>query len=276
MKRQGLEDEDLSDKMRLDKLLALLGEGTRSEIKAMVRAGRVTVDGRAAKDAGMQVCGETDDIRLDGRALYYKAVRHVMLNKPSGVLTAARDKKQKTVMDLLPPMYAAMGAMPAGRLDKDTEGLLVITSDGQLAHRIISPKHEVGKIYYARLDGELTDEDVAALEAGIHIRDADGEFDARPAQIDRDGSDAAYIRVTEGKYHQVKRMFAARGKQVVYLKRMAIGGLALDPDLQPGEWRELTEEEVRLLEQPGEEELFQTEQLVCETGILYAAVKETE
>ena len=236
MKRQGLEDEDLSDKMRLDKLLALLGEGTRSEIKAMVRAGRVTVDGRAAKDAGMQVCGETDDIRLDGRALYYKAVRHVMLNKPSGVLTAARDKKQKTVMDLLPPMYAAMGAMPAGRLDKDTEGLLVITSDGQLAHRIISPKHEVGKVYYARLDGELTDEDVAALEAGIHIRDADGEFDARPAQIDRDGGDAAYIRVTEGKYHQVKRMFAARGKQVVYLKRMAIGGLALDPDLQPGEW----------------------------------------
>lgn len=178
MKRQGLEDEDLSDKMRLDKLLALLGEGTRSEIKAMVRAGRVTVDGRAAKDAGMQVCGEMDDIRLDGRALYYKAVRHVMLNKPSGVLTAARDKKQKTVMDLLPPMYAAMGAMPAGRLDKDTEGLLVITSDGQLAHRIISPKHEVGKVYYARLDGELTDEDVAALEAGIHIRDADGEFDA--------------------------------------------------------------------------------------------------
>ena len=165
---------------------------------------------------------------------------------------------------------------PAGRLDKDTEGLLVITSDGQLAHRIISPKHEVGKVYYARLDGELTDEDVAALEAGIHIRDADGEFDARPAQIDRDGGDAAYIRVTEGKYHQVKRMFAARGKQVVYLKRMAIGGLALDPDLQPGEWRELTEEEVRLLEQPGEEKLFQTEQLVCETGILYAAVKETE
>lgn len=276
MKRQGLEDEDLSDKMRLDKLLALLGEGTRSEIKAMVRAGRVTVDGRAAKDAGMQVCGETDDIRLDGRALYYKAVRHVMLNKPSGVLTAARDKKQKTVMDLLPPMYAAMGAMPAGRLDKDTEGLLVITSDGQLAHRIISPKHEVGKVYYARLDGELTDEDVAALEAGIHIRDADGEFDARPARIERDGDDAAYIRVTEGKYHQVKRMFAARGKQVVYLNRMAIGGLVLDPDLQPGEWRELTEEEVRLLEQPGEEKLFQTEQLVCETGILYAAVKETE
>ena len=151
-------------------------------------------------------------------------------------------------MDLLPPMYAAMGAMPAGRLDKDTEGLLVITSDGQLAHRIISPRHEVGKVYYARLDGELTDEDVAALEAGIHIRDADGEFDARPAKLRRDGGDAAYIRVTEGKYHQVKRMFAARGKHVVYLKRMAIGSLALDPELKPGEWRELTDDEVALLE----------------------------
>ena len=206
-------DGILGEKMRLDKLLALLGEGTRSEIKAMVRAGRVTVDGAGARDAGMQVDGAQSDVRLDGRRLCYKAVRHVMLNKPSGVLTAARDKKQKTVMDLLPPMYAAMGAMPAGRLDKDTEGLLVITSDGQLAHRIISPRHEVGKVYYARLD---------------------------------------------------------------YLKRMAIGGLALDPDLQPGEWRELTEEEVKLLEQPGEDKLFQTEQVVCETGILYAAGKETE
>lgn len=265
----------MSGKMRLDKLLALLGEGTRSEIKAMVRAGRVTVDGAVAKDAGMQVCGEQSDVRLDGRAMHYRAVRHVMLNKPAGVLTAARDKKQKTVMDLLPPMYAAMGAMPAGRLDKDTEGLLIITSDGQLAHRIISPKHEVGKVYYARLDGELTDADVAALETGVHIRDADGEFDARPAELWKDGGNAAFIRVTEGKYHQVKRMFAARGKQVVYLKRIVIGALTLDPGLKPGEWRELTEKEVKLLEQPGEE-LFQTEQFVCETGILYAVVKETE
>lgn len=189
-------DGILGEKMRLDKLLALLGEGTRSEIKAMVRAGRVTVDGAGARDAGMQVDGAQSDVRLD----------------------------------------------------KDTEGLLVITSDGQLAHRIISPRHEVGKVYYARLDGELTDEDVAALEAGIHIRDADGEFDARPAKLRRDGGDAAYIRVTEGKYHQVKRMFAARGKHVVYLKRMAIGSLALDPELKPGEWRELTDDEGALLE----------------------------
>ena len=224
----------------------------------------------------MKVAPQTAVILLDGEPLGYEKFTYVMLHKPAGVLTATEDRRQETVLDLLPPELRRRALSPVGRLDKDTEGLLLLTNDGQLAHRIISPKHEVGKVYYARLDGELTDEDVAALEAGIHIRDADGEFDARPAQIDRDGGDAAYIRVTEGKYHQVKRMFAARGKQVVYLKRMAIGGLALDPDLQPGEWRELTEEEVRLLEQPGEEELFQTEQLVCETGILYAAVKETE
>ena len=240
--------------MRLDKLLTLLGEGTRSEIKAAVRAGRVTVNGASVRDAGMQVEGETDDIRLDGRRLSYKPVRHVMLHKPAGVLTAARDRKQKTVMDLLPPMYAAMGAMPAGRLDKDTEGLLVITSDGQLAHRIISPKHEVGKVYYARLDGELTDEDIRVLEAGVHISDADGEFDARPAKIWKAEGNAAFIRVTEGKYHQVKRMFAARGKPVIYLKRMAIGSLMLDPALAPGEWRELTDDEVVQLEQPDDGE----------------------
>ena len=142
--------------MRLDKLLATLGEGTRSEVRDHVRAGRVTVDGKIAKDAGMQVDAENSVVAIAGRVLSYKAVRHVMLHKPQGVLTAARDKKQKTVMDLLPPLYAAMGCMPAGRLDKDTEGLLVITSDGQLAHRIISPKHDVGKVYLARVNGPLS------------------------------------------------------------------------------------------------------------------------
>ena len=123
--------------MRLDRLLTLLGEGTRAQVKDMVRAGRVTVEGAPVRDSGMQVDAEHAQVRLDGRLLAYKAVRHVMLNKPQGTLTAARDKRQKTVMDLLPPLYAAMGCMPAGRLDKDTEGLLIITSDGQLAHRII-------------------------------------------------------------------------------------------------------------------------------------------
>lgn len=238
--------------MRLDKLLSTLGEGTRSEVRDLVRAGRVTVDGVIAKDAGMQVDAENSAVAVAGRMLSYKAVRHVMLHKPQGVLTAARDKKQKTVMDLLPPMYAAMGAMPAGRLDKDTEGLLIITSDGQLAHRIISPRKDVGKTYFARVDGPLGDSDVEAFAAGLHISDGDGEFDARPAKLDIVSSSPemseARVRVTEGKYHQVKRMFASRGVQVTYLKRLSIGALELDERLKPGQWREMTQEEVALLE----------------------------
>lgn len=162
-------------------------------------------------------------------------------------------------MDLLPPLYAAMGAMPAGRLDKDTEGLLVITSDGQLAHRIISPRHEVGKVYLARVDGPLTEADAAAFAAGLHIRDADGEFDARPARLEILSSAAqaseARVCVTEGRYHQVKRMFAARGRTVLYLKRLQIGALSLDPALEPGQWRELSQEEAALLEQEPPEKL---------------------
>ena len=237
-------------KMRLDKLLSTLGEGTRSEVRDLVRAGRVTVDGKTVKDAGMQVDAEGSEIAVAGRVISYKAVRHVMLHKPMGVLTAARDKKQKTVMDLLPPMYAAMGAMPAGRLDKDTEGLLIITSDGQLAHRIISPKKDVSKIYYARLDAPLSMADAEAFAAGLHIKDSDGEFDAKPARLEILSETGCEVRihVSEGKYHQVKRMTAARGANVIYLRRERIGALDLDGSLKPGEWRELTEEEVALLE----------------------------
>ena len=233
--------------MRLDKLLAMLGEGTRTQVRDMVRAGRVTVDGAVVRDAGLQVDAEASCVAIGGRVLSYKRVRHVMMNKPQGTLTAARDKKQPTVMDLLPPMYAAMDCMPAGRLDKDTEGLLVITSDGQLAHRIISPKHDVGKVYFARVDGPLAQKDVEAFAAGLHISDSDGEFDARPARLEIVSSSAseseARVRVTEGKYHQVKRMFAALGLTVTKLARYRIGSLTLDDALSSGEWRPLTEEE---------------------------------
>ncbi len=238
--------------MRLDRLLVMLGEGTRTQVKDMVRAGRVTVCGVPARDSGMQVDAGSMEVRLDGRRLEYKAVRHVMLNKPQGTLTAARDKKQKTVMDLLPPLYAAMGCMPAGRLDKDTEGLLIITSDGQLAHRIISPKKDVSKVYFARVSGVLGEDDIAAFAAGLHIADSDGAFDAKPAGLEIVSTDGACsevrVRVSEGKYHQVKRMLASRGAPVVYLRRERIGALSLDPALAPGQWRELTEEEVALLD----------------------------
>lgn len=259
----------VKDVMRLDKLLALLGEGTRAQVRDVIRAGRVTVDGAVVRDAGAQVDAGRSGVCVDGHALSYKAVRHVMMNKPQGVLTAARDPRQRTVMDLLPPMYAAMGCMPAGRLDKDTEGLLVITSDGQLAHRIISPRHDVGKVYFARVDGPLTEADAEAFAAGLHISDGDGEFDARPAVLwlnSDDGSEASVL-VREGKYHQVKRMFAARGRRVLYLKREAIGALALDESLAPGQWREMTDGEVALLEQ---EPAFVKECAVCETGTIRA------
>lgn len=243
----------VKNNMRLDKLLSMLGEGTRAQVKDMIRAGRVTVDGAVARDSGMQIDPEASAVCMGGRRLSYKAVRHVMLNKPQNTLTAARDKKQRTVMDLLPPMYAAMGCMPAGRLDKDTEGLLIITSDGQLAHRIISPRKDVTKVYFARVDGVLGQADIAAFAAGLHIHDSDGEFDAKPAglEIVASGEDESEVRVrvSEGKYHQVKRMLASRGAPVTYLKRERIGALSLDPALAPGEWRELTDEEVILIEQ---------------------------
>lgn len=248
----------MAQRMRLDKLLAMLGEGTRTQVRDLVRAGRVRVDGAVARDAGMQVYAEESQVFVDSRALHYKPVRHVMMNKPQGVLTAARDKRQKTVMDLLPPLYPAMGCMPAGRLDKDTEGLLVITSDGQLAHRIISPRHDVGKVYLARVDGPLAEEDVRAFAKGLSISDADGEFEARPARLEilnvSPQESEARVRVTEGKYHQVKRMFASRGRQVVYLKRLQIGALSLDPTLLPGQWREMTDEEIALLERDAPQE----------------------
>ena len=248
--------ETMSDIMRLDKLLSMMGEGTRAAVREIIRAGRVTVDGVPARDAGMQVDASLRRVCVGGRALEYKRVRHVMMNKPQNTLTAARDKKQRTVMDLLPPLYTAMGCMPAGRLDKDTEGLLIITSDGQLAHRIISPKKDVTKVYFARVDGTLDESDIAAFAAGLHIKDGDGEFDAKPAGLEILGTDGVCsevrVRVSEGKYHQVKRMLASRGAPVAYLRREQIGALRLDPALAPGQWRELTDEEAALLEKEEE------------------------
>lgn len=242
--------------MRLDKLLCDMGEGTRTQARDIIRRGLVTVNGTAQRDAGAQIDPINMEVCVAGRRLDYKPVRHVMLNKPQGVLTAARDKKQKTVMDLLPPLYAAMGCMPAGRLDKDTEGLLILTSDGQLAHRIISPRHDVTKRYFARVDAPLSQADAEAFAAGLHIRDADGEMDAKPAGLEilsctQTGAEVI-VRVTEGKYHQVKRMLASRGANVIYLKRLSIGALSLDASLAPGQWRELNEDEVALLERDEE------------------------
>ena len=239
-------------RMRLDRLLSNMGFGTRSRVRELLRAGRVTVDGVAAKDAGISVDPAAQAVCVGGERVEWKENRTVMLFKPRGVLTAARDPKQTTVLDLLPPMYRALSCMPAGRLDKDTDGLLILTTDGQLAHRLISPAKEVKKVYEATVDGPLSDADVRAFADGLEIDDADGVFTAKPAGLSvlssADEESRARVTVTEGKYHQVRRMFAARGRTVLTLRRLSVGGLVLDPALSPGQWREMSDEEIALLE----------------------------
>ena len=239
-------------RMRLDRLLSNMGFGTRSGVRELLRAGRVTVDGGAAGDGSMLVDPGVQAVRVGGERVEWKENRTVMLFKPRGVLTAARDPRQPTVLDLLPPMYRALSCMPAGRLDKDTDGLLILTTDGQLAHRLISPAKEVEKIYEATVDGPLSEADARAFAAGLMINDADGAFAAKPAAlsilVSGEKESRARVTVTEGKYHQVRRMFAARGRTVLTLRRLSIGRLALDPALSPGQWRELTDEESALLE----------------------------
>ena len=224
--------------MRLDKLLSRLGEASRSECKALLKAGRVTVNGEACRDGAISV-PEGARVTLDGRLLDTRLTRHVMLYKPAGVLTAREDRNQQTVMDLLPPVYAALECMPVGRLDKDTTGLLLLTTDGELGHRLISPARHVDKVYLARVDGTLDSADAEAFAAGVALKD----FTALPAKLEIQSPDTARVTVQEGKYHQVKRMFGAVGKPVKELHRLTFGPLALDEQLRPGEYRELTEEE---------------------------------
>lgn len=239
----------MSDIMRLDRLLVFLGEGSRTQCAQLIRAGRVTVDGAVVRDAGARIDAAKSALLLSGRPLSYKRCRHVMLNKPAGVLTAARDKHAKTVLDLLPALYRACGCMPVGRLDKDTTGLLLLTSDGQLAHRIITPRRAIDKVYIADVDGSLCEEDMAAFAAGLELSD----FTALPAKLDilesRDDFARARVTVQEGKFHQIKRMFGARGRTVVRLERLRVGPIVLDPALAPGEMRELTPEEEAALYQ---------------------------
>ena len=228
--------------MRLDKLLANLGVATRSECRALVQKGRVTVAGGAVRSPDAEV-RKDDTVTVDGQMLDTRLSRHLMLHKPAGVLTAAEDNRQQTVMDLLPKTYAALGCMPVGRLDKDTTGLLLLTTDGELAHRLISPKRHVDKVYEARVEGELTERDAEAFRRGIPLKD----FTALPAELEILEKNLARVTVQEGKYHQVKRMFSALGKPVIALSRLSFGPLELDAALAPGEYRELSEEETAAL-----------------------------
>ncbi len=237
--------------IRLDKMLSSIGLGSRSDVRTKIRSGCVTVNGCICKDASKQIDEKTDQVLFCGKTVHYQEVHTVLLNKPSGVLTAARDPKQPTVMDLLPKLYRSAGCMPAGRLDKDTTGLLIITNDGQLAHQIISPRHEVSKCYEAEVSGKLDDSDILAFQHGLHIQDADGTFDAKPARLmiltSGDETSVGRVVVSEGKYHQVKRMFASRGKEVFRLRRLSIGSLRIPEDLAEGEFLEINPEQTDLL-----------------------------
>lgn len=225
---------------RLDKIISATGKKSRREVREMVRQGRVLVDGKPAPAADMKVDPQTAVILLDGEPLGYEKFTYVMLHKPAGVLTATEDRRQETVLDLLPPELRRRALSPVGRLDKDTEGLLLLTNDGQLAHRLLSPKSHVDKVYYARVDGALEPGDIAAFAAGMTLGDG---LECLPAGLEILSPTEALVTLREGKFHQVKRMLAARGKPVLYLKRLSMGRLRLDPTLAPGAWRMLTEEE---------------------------------
>lgn len=231
--------------MRLDKYLAEMGVGTRQEVKKQIRQGKAAVNGTVVKAADTKIDETSDEVTICGRNISYVSYEYYMLNKPAGVVSATEDRRDTTVIDLIKEKKRK-DLFPVGRLDKDTEGLLLITNDGDLAHRLLTPKKHVDKVYYAKIDGMVTEEDVKRFAEGINIG-AEEEEMTRPAKLDIMKSvEESEIRLTihEGKFHQVKRMFLAVGKEVTYLKRERMGTLCLDENLKPGEYRLLTEEEI--------------------------------
>lgn len=225
-------------RMRLDKFLSAQGL-SRKQARAAIASGQVLVNGEVQGDPGFILDPISAQVLFQGRALGYRRHMHLMLHKPAGLLTATTDARQKTVMDLLPEELKRRALGPVGRLDKDVTGLLLLTDDGQLAHRLISPKWTVEKVYLARVEGALDTTDIQAFQAGIALSD----FTARPARLEILEPDLGRLTITEGKFHQVKRMFAARGKPVLRLHRESVGGVSLDPALECGKFRPLTAEE---------------------------------
>lgn len=229
---------------RLDKIIANRGIASRREVKELVRQGRVLVDGVPASAPDVKVSAETVAITVDGVPVSSERYTYLLLHKPAGVLTATEDSRQRTVLDLLPPELRKRGLSPVGRLDKDTEGLLLLTDDGELAHRLLSPKYHVDKRYFARVDGPLDQADVDAFAAGMTLGDG---LMCLPAGLEPLAEGTCIVTLREGKFHQVKRMLAARGAPVLYLKRLSMGPLTLDAELPIGGWRELTAEETASL-----------------------------
>ena len=239
----------MAKKLRVDKVLSNLGYGSRAELKVHCKKGLVKINDKIISNPGTQVDTDIDKIEFNNEIVKYREFVYIMMNKPDGYLSATFDKRDPIVLDLIDPSYLTFEPFPVGRLDKDTEGLLVLTNDGQLAHRVLSPKKHVPKTYYAKIEGVVTEEDIKAFEKGVILDDG---YETMPSQLKILKSDELSeieLTIHEGKFHQVKRMFESVGKKVVYLKRLSMGKLILDEKLNLGEYRELTDEEVKLIEE---------------------------
>lgn len=233
-------------KLRLDKYLAEMNLGTRSEVKKLITKGQIQVNGTIVKKPELKLDPTSDRVQYQGREITYVIYEYYMLNKPSGVISATEDKRDTTVIDLIESRQRK-DLFPVGRLDKDTEGLLLITNDGALAHRLLSPKKHVDKTYYAKISGEVTKEDIETFEKGVCIGEEKLTLPAKLVILKSGAESEIELTIQEGRFHQVKRMFQAVGKEVVYLKRLSMGSLSLDPSLKPGEYRKLTKEEMEQL-----------------------------
>lgn len=233
-------------KERVDKVLSNMGFGSRREIKEKMKKKLVTVNGEMITDPGFKVDPDEDKIIIEGEEVFYRKYIYLMMNKPQGVVSATFDNHDQTVIDLLPFDYKAFDPAPVGRLDKDTVGFLLITNDGELNHKLLSPRSHVDKVYYAYLEKEASEEDISAFEKGVVLSDG---YKCMPAglKIGDDDKKEVYVTLREGKFHQVKRMFHARDNEVTYLQRIAFGPLSLDEELEEGDFRELTEDELEAL-----------------------------
>ena len=232
--------------IRLDKFLADMSVGTRSEVKKFIRQGSVEVDGVTVRTPEVKIDEKLQTVTCKGHIVSYEMYEYYMLNKPAGIISATIDSKERTVIDLI-DSKKRKDLFPVGRLDKDTEGLLLITNDGELAHKLLSPKKHVDKVYYAKVEGIVNAEDIKAFEQGVEIGEDEVTMPAKLEIILSDVVSEIYLTIQEGKFHQVKRMFEAVGKKVIYLKRLSMGTLRLDGKLAPGEYRQLTKEELNRL-----------------------------
>ena len=233
-------------RIRLDKYLVDMGCGTRSQVKREIAGGSVMVNGAPARRPEDKIDTEKDSVVFRGSPVGYVEYEYFMLNKPAGVVSATEDRKERTVLDLIDARQRK-DLFPVGRLDKDTEGLLLITNDGEMAHRLLSPKKHVDKAYYARVAGRITEEHVRLFAEGVDIGDEKPTLPAELTVLSSGEISEIELVIREGRFHQVKRMFQAAGGEVTYLKRLRMGSLVLDGELEPGEYRKLTEEEVRAL-----------------------------